>query len=274
MWQSYPKTGAVLWVGDQAIEGSTLRNQALEYAKYLLCEQSVRSAALFSSNTHPDFKLIDSENKNVIKIDSIRELTDWVNGSPRISSMKIALLNPADAMNLQAANALLKTLEEPSAHTLFLLVTKRPHLLPETVRSRCYVVRSHLSDLKSSSIEDVKLHPNSKLEEHKSIADNLHAIQLLIKSDLQALKSQLAEPVSIAAQWLKNDVHLILHWFMIILCDFTNNEKNTQLIKSRRWWRFMDEVIEARKLLEERTQANSQLLVETLLIQYTRIMAN
>lgn len=256
MSQIYPRTGSQLWTGSNSADENAIRSLALQYSKQLLCEDSENSehsAALFESNSHPDFKLIEPEpDKRVIKIDWIRELIEWSHSKPLIASLKIAVLFPADAMNLQAANAFLKTLEEPNPNTLFLLVTERPHLLPTTIRSRCHIVRHRTAP-----------------PDYKIIHDQ---VRTQVQDDLQALKTNLAEPISIAARWLKNDVNQVFHWLMIVLCDFTNSANDDHLIKSRRWWRFMDQVIEARRALEERTQANTQLLVEALLIQYARIM--
>jgi hypothetical protein len=253
-WQNYPKLGAVLWVGDGEADDTKLRSLALEYAKYLLSEGCERSGPLFEANNHPDFKIIEPEiDKRTIKIDWIRELIDWSLSKPQIAPIKVALLNPADAMNPQAANALLKTLEEPPTDTLFLLVTHRLSAIALTIRSRCHIIRHR-----------------AKAEDYKIIQD---PIRTQVLNDLQALKKDLAEPVTIAAQWLKKDLQQVLYWLMIILFEFTNNSaQDEQLVKSRRWWRFMDEVFEARRAVENKTQVNTQLMIESLLIQYARII--
>jgi DNA polymerase-3 subunit delta' len=60
---------------------------------------------------------------------------------PLIGERKICLINDADRMTIGAANALLKTLEEPPAHSLFLVISSRPAALPATIRSRCQALR-------------------------------------------------------------------------------------------------------------------------------------
>ena len=85
---------------------------------------------------HPDLRWIRPDGA-LIKIDAIRELAEFAQGTPQAARCKVAVLLDAHAMNRNAANALLKTLEEPPPGTYLLLVTSRPaHLLP-TVRSRC-----------------------------------------------------------------------------------------------------------------------------------------
>ena len=134
----WPTSGTILLVGANE---STLQ-RANEHARGLLCENGTRSRALFDANSHPDFRYIaPEEGSHRIKIDQIRELMLWANGKPQISSIQVAILSPAHTLNLQAANALLKTLEEPSLSTLFILVTDKPSFLPATIRSRCYWIR-------------------------------------------------------------------------------------------------------------------------------------
>ncbi len=72
-----------------------------------------------------------------IKIAQIRALADFIALAPHRGRRKVIQVDPADAMNIPAANALLKSLEEPSGDTVFLLVTSRPAALPATIVSRC-----------------------------------------------------------------------------------------------------------------------------------------
>ncbi|MFO1329342.1 MAG: DNA polymerase III subunit delta' [Rubrivivax sp.] len=76
-----------------------------------------------------------------IRIDEVRAAIDWVATSSSRGRGKVVLIHPAEAMNLQAANALLKTLEEPPPSARLLLATPQPAQLLPTVRSRCQVLR-------------------------------------------------------------------------------------------------------------------------------------
>jgi DNA polymerase-3 subunit delta' len=73
-----------------------------------------------------------------IVVDQIRELSEHASYAPREGRRRVFLVDPADRMNAEAQNALLKTLEEPAERTLILLVSSRPHVLLPTVRSRCF----------------------------------------------------------------------------------------------------------------------------------------
>jgi DNA polymerase-3 subunit delta' len=120
---------------------------ARELAQSLLCEQPAddgmacqqcRSCARFAAGTHPDFFQIEpDEPGKVIKIDQIRELTQRFTLASHQGGERIAIIQPAEQMNLAAANSLLKCLEEPPAGTLMLLISVNPSLLPATILSRC-----------------------------------------------------------------------------------------------------------------------------------------
>jgi DNA polymerase-3 subunit delta' len=75
-----------------------------------------------------------------IKVDQIRELADFLNVGSHRGGRRVAIVHPAEAMNLHAANSLLKSLEEPSPSVVFLLVSHRPARLLPTIRSRCVAV--------------------------------------------------------------------------------------------------------------------------------------
>jgi DNA polymerase III subunit delta' len=93
------------------------------------------------AGAHPDYhQVCVLEDKTVIAVDQIRELSQVLALTSQHGGRKIALLSPADAMNANAANSLLKTLEEPPAGTLLLLVTARAARLAATIRSRCQLV--------------------------------------------------------------------------------------------------------------------------------------
>ena len=99
---------------------------------------------MMSAGTYADFSLVTLEvdmkskkmNKN-IKIEQIRHLIHELYLTRKYSRLKIAAIFPAAAMTKSSANALLKTLEEPAAGVLLLLITRNPGRIPVTLRSRC-----------------------------------------------------------------------------------------------------------------------------------------
>lgn len=143
---------AYLFHGESAI-GKRLT--AVRFAQALNCEQasdgseldacgSCRPCQQIQARTHPDFFVIEPDTEQAapqIKIEQVREIEHQVMYRPLIGARKICLINDADRMTIGAANALLKTLEEPPDHSLFLLMTSRPAALPATIRSRCQALR-------------------------------------------------------------------------------------------------------------------------------------
>lgn len=95
-----------------------------------------------ADDQHPDLvRLSPIEDSKQIRIDQIRELGAELALTSHAQGYKVALVIPADALNPSAANALLKTLEEPAPNTLLVLVAAQPSHLPATIRSRCQRLR-------------------------------------------------------------------------------------------------------------------------------------
>ena len=122
---------------------------AREFSMFLLCINQVhegntiacgncRSCKQFQGNTHPDFLLIEPEEKSkTIKIDQIRTLTETISKTAHAGGYQMAIISPVDALSVAAANALLKTLEEPSGKVIIFLIDNQLHVLPATIVSRC-----------------------------------------------------------------------------------------------------------------------------------------
>lgn len=87
---------------------------------------------------HPDLHLVfPAADRQTIGIDQIREMAELLSLKGFAGATKVVVIEPAEAMTSAAANALLKTLEEPTPDTYLLLVSARPGRLPATIRSRC-----------------------------------------------------------------------------------------------------------------------------------------
>lgn len=119
-------------------------------ASYLLCEATAgakpcgecRSCVQIAAGVHPNLlRLAPAEDKRDIAIDDIRDVLERLHLSSHYGQAKIAVIDPADALNLSGANALLKTVEEPPANTHLVFVAERWRALPATLRSRCQILR-------------------------------------------------------------------------------------------------------------------------------------
>lgn len=122
------------------------------FTAYLLCQSAQAQAAcgqcksclLLSAGTHPDFLQLAPETDaktgktaKAIKVDQVRELVAFAEKSAQLGGYRVVMIEPAHLLNVQAANALLKTLEEPGRHTLILLLSTQALSMPATLRSRC-----------------------------------------------------------------------------------------------------------------------------------------
>ncbi len=113
----------------------------------LICEQRspegacgrCRGCHLLAAGTHPDvLRVMPEEPGKQIRIAQVRdELVEFVVRTASIASVKVVLIDPAEAMNHSTANSLLKSLEEPSPGTHLILVCDAPSRLLATIRSRC-----------------------------------------------------------------------------------------------------------------------------------------
>ena len=139
---------ALLVSGPEGIGKASLVEAMLQG---LLCEESTaeacgrcRSCRLLAGGAHPDrFVVVPEEDKRIIKVEAVRALIEQMMLTTTISPRKVALIAPAEAMNVNAANALLKTLEEPLGQAVLILLSHDPSRLPATIRSRCQLVAVH-----------------------------------------------------------------------------------------------------------------------------------
>ena len=150
---------ALLLCGPQGL-GKRALTEAFVRAR--LCEStrdgnacgSCKACKLLAAGTHPDRMLVTLEVnektgklRKEILIDQIRDLSARLAMASQLGGWQVAVIDPADAMNAAAQNALLKTLEEPSDASLIVLVADQPWRLGATIRSRCqrldFAVPSH-----------------------------------------------------------------------------------------------------------------------------------
>lgn len=128
------------------------RLMAITLAKALNCQGGsesgacghCRSCRLIAEGQHPDVIVIEPDRSKarwVIKIEQIRALSHQVAFKPYMGRRRVIVIDDAETMMVEGANALLKTLEEPSGETLFVVVTAAPSSLLPTILSRCQLLR-------------------------------------------------------------------------------------------------------------------------------------
>lgn len=128
---------AYLFVGPGNVGKATV---ARRFAAGLLCGSDGECRRRVQAGIHPDITLIEPEGRTAITVDQARDAVSQASRAPVEGDRKVFLFEEAGLMNDEAANALLKTLEEPTPTTVFLLVTEAEDDLPPTIASRCRTV--------------------------------------------------------------------------------------------------------------------------------------
>lgn len=136
-------------------EGSGKEYLARVFSRYILCgsktEDDCNSCNKFKKNVHPDFIFIDGVDG--IKIENIRKSIERINLSPNLSAKKVLLITNVENMSIEAANALLKTLEEPPVDSVIVLSAITEKSLPETIVSRSQSIK--LNTLSKNDIKEI-----------------------------------------------------------------------------------------------------------------------
>lgn len=214
------------------------------FASALLCQQrnadgsacgTCRSCLLVAAGSHPDLARVtfevrdDGRPRTELTVDQLRALGQRLSLSSQFGGWQIALIDPADAMNASAANALLKTLEEPSTNTVIALIADDPSRLPPTIRSRCQKIDAPLPTreealawLRTRGVDaavaaatlDASMDNPGQAEAW--LAEGALAVREECASDLTALSVARARPAAVAERWAADRPDLRL-WFAAAL---------------------------------------------------------
>ena len=300
-------------------------------AKGLLCESPLEdglpcgqcaACGWFEQMNHPDYRLIESEAlsqasssndekqesaadsdepksaskkaSSQIKVSQVRDLLDFVNLSTHRSGMRIIVVHPAESLNINTANALLKILEEPPAHTLFILITHQPQRLLPTIRSRCQKLDMPLPE-KSLAIDWLSEQGvgDPALCLAQAGGAPLAALELSSESYQQSRKAFVSEmselknfdPLAVAERYQKLELPLVMNWLqkwvydllsfrmageVLYHPDFAKNlqelSKNVNLLALLNYQR---ELIATQRVVNH--PLNALLLLESLFLSYADI---
>lgn len=218
---------------------------------------------------HPDHINIQPEDgKKQISVDAIRGLIKRM----VLTSSKgrqVAVIRPAEAMNRNAANSLLKTLEEPTDGSLLILVTDAVSRLLPTITSRCQRIHIHAPTrevaaqwLSAQGVEAntlLDLTGNAPLEA-KRLADAGLTEQLVtFEQQIEALRSQTTDVPTVASEWLEHDATIVLDWLYYATAKRIKAAPAESLVLHN----YLTGIAAARILAN--TALNTQLLYEALL---------
>lgn len=258
------------------------------------------SCQLFTAGSHPDFFLAstaygvndqsddDGEAKSrkskkpaapskQIKMDCIRDLIKFSTHTAHQSGKRVAIIEPAELLNHNAANALLKTLEEPGEGLFIILVSHQPSRLLPTLRSRCQAILCQTPDhLQSMAWLRHHIAPEraetalafSHSAPLKALAA-VHAEHDLLYREvmltLEACRQREVTYLFAAESLAKHDAIMVLEWWLALVHRQSSVQPDIDLIK------FNDTLMEARRKAQGTANPNTRMLFEALLIDWINL---
>ena len=290
-------------------------------AQSLLCEAQVDGVACgqcaacgwFSHGNHPDFRELmpesltedeadadapidpdakEKKKSREIKIEQIRDIADFMALSTHRDGFRVLLIHPAEAMNAAAANALLKTLEEPPPRSVILLVSDRVGRLLATIKSRCQRVmvpapdeKTALQWLATQNLSDASAllaQAGGAPLDAITIADSEY--QAARRAFVQVLGDHNADHLAAAQSFEKNDLANIMNWLQTWVADLAlsrltgdirhHRDQKTAIARIAArldlpaLFRYESQLRQARRSLNH--PLNARLLLEQLLISYAQ----
>jgi len=251
------------------------------------------SCGLLRADTHPDVHRVAlAEDARQIKVDQIRDLTDALATKSYRGGCKIGIVEDAEALNSNGANAFLKTLEEPSADTLLIMIARPSHRLPATIASRCLriVLRpperaEALAWLQRQGPPGVEwegpltLAGGAPLLAVALSAEGIAELDTAMREDLKALAAGAVDVTLVAERWARTSPELRLIWLenwitwrVHTCCGGHNSSQSAEPVrlpaallkpKIRALFELLDAARELRRLAS--TGVNQQLALEALL---------
>lgn len=255
---------------------------------------------LFTAGSHPDVLVLKPvEDAKVISIEQVRGLIDFLNLKPHSAAIKFALIDPAEAMNKSAANALLKALEEPPPSGHIVLISAQPQALLPTVRSRCQRVEFRLppSALALAWLVEVagprpdwplllKVAGGAPLAAEALAQGDTGARRDAWVQELLALEAGKLEPLALANAWKKSGAAVALAWLQTWVVDLirvglgmgadalSNPDRHSELqlrtkrLHLKQLFQLFDFVSQQRRFAGD--VLDEQLLLEETLVHWTQ----
>lgn len=275
----------------QALPG--MGDDALIYAitRFLMCQQpeghkscgKCRGCQLMQAGTHPDYYTLEPEKgKSTLGIDAVREVSEKLYEHARLGGAKVVWLKDAAILTEAAANALLKTLEEPPEKTWFFLSCREPGRLLATLRSRCRL--HHLAAPQEAwsltwLSREVTASQEAMLAALRLSSGAPAAALALLQKDVWSQREALCRAVETAldsGDWLSvlpalnsDQAAERLHWLAALLLDSLKLQQGATLLSNPDVWPLVNTLANRlsgtslRAILHEVCQSREQLLSVT-----------
>lgn len=301
---------ALLLLGSQ---GLGKKQFALTFAHALLCNKDdfpcgqCHPCYLIQAQSHPDLLLVEPEQTGqMIKVDQIREVVQFVSETALQGARRIVIINPANAMNVNAANALLKTLEEPAPNVHIILVSDQNLRLPATITSRCQKIifqkptheialdwlQTQLGESEEHSRHILlNLADGAPLKAKEIFENGLLTIRQDLYQGLMLLAQKESSPLKLAAQFQEQNMIVLLNLMLLWLQDLmrfklTNGQAELINVDYQSFFAKVEPIFSREKLLDyfdhvkkiyanllSSLNLNRQLMLEELFIRWGQYAA-
>lgn len=261
---------------------------ALALSRLLLCHRpaaghncgSCPGCRYSQSGSHGDFRWLQPEGKSkVIKIDQVRDAVAFAFRTAGFGSRKVLVLAPAETMTTNAANALLKCLEEPASDTHIILTCERLQGLPATVRSRCQMLKlpippaqeclpwlDHLTGTREASAELLQLAAGMPLRAESLYREaGLDTLQAR-RDGLRALAAGEPAVAAVASLFNQLELALALEEIEVFVQHHLRRQSAGTLPSCRHLFQLLDRLRGLRAAVAAGSNPNPQLVLESVLI--------
>ncbi len=245
-----------------------------------------RACALLAAGSHGDFRRLEPEKKSRwIKIDQVRAALDFTFKTAAFGRRKVLLITPAETLNINAANALLKCLEEPPAETHIVLVCHRLQGLPATIRSRCQLLKlpspqpqaakawlaAQIGDVEAeTALAAADGRPLLGLQLHRDGLAERAAQQYAVLDALLAGRVGAAEAAGIiACDDFPETLALLAAYLQRRVRDWVQADPGDE--RARRAFKLLDELMELRAATARGSNPNPDLVLDTVLARMARV---
>lgn len=213
-----------------------------------------------------------------IAVDAARSLTEKLGFSPNRGGMRVVVVQPADEMSLSTANALLKSIEEPPANTIFIFIAVFPMALPQTIRSRCQQLRFAVPDTASTLAWLKRENPKAEAAHLQAVGgaplkalawlrDGTFEVRLRWTQIIEQVLLRKMDALAAAAELARDKTdagEVLRHWQQVLTAQLRAGQW------SARHEQFLAGLMEALRAIEN-TNANGLLTLESLLLRWRQL---